>query len=208
MAAEDIGSIYNTKIPGLEDAADIQEALKLYHYGSLSYNTANSDESLLPNPSVARHFSNIQSQIDTLDAKRTAGDVSASEPVGIPDGYIWVDEDSVGSVNTIYSTAVYSNTAPTQNLVDGIIWIDKSESTKNFYVWDASLNDWIRVNEFDSVVTSKGDILVSDANGDLQRLPVGTDGLVLTADSTQSSGLAWNQSAAVDQEILNIMGVY
>ena len=40
MAAEYIddtengSGLYPTKIPGYEDAADIQEALRLYHYGS------------------------------------------------------------------------------------------------------------------------------------------------------------------------------
>ena len=34
MAAENIGTVYPTKIPGLEDPADIQAALKLYHYGT------------------------------------------------------------------------------------------------------------------------------------------------------------------------------
>jgi len=208
MAADDIGEIYKTKIPGLEDAADIQEALRLYHYGSLSYNTGNTDTNLLPNPSIARHLDNIQGQIDDLDIKRTAGDFLPTQPAGIPDGYLWVDSDSAGPANVIYPTAVYSNTPPTQDLVDGIVWIDKSESSKTLYVWDSAVNDWVRVNEFDAIVTTKGDLLVAGQNGELERLEVGSDGLVLTADSSQSNGLTWTQSAAVDQEILNIMGVY
>lgn len=209
MAAEDIGSIYNTKIPGLGDVADIQEALTLYHYGSLTYNAENTDKTLLPNPSMARHINDIQNQITGLDNRRTAGDYLAAEPSNVFDGFLWVDsESSPGSSNTIYSTAVYSNIAPTENLVDGIVWIDKSEATKVFYVWDSGVNDWVRVNEFSSVVTTKGDLLAADANGDLQRLPAGQDGLVLTADSGAANGLSWSQSAAVDQEILNVMGVY
>jgi len=208
MASDDIGSIYNTKIPGLEDAADIQEALTLYHYGSLTYNTSNTDESLLPNPSIARHLNNFQDQIDTLDNKRTAGDFVPNQPSNTPDGFLWVDSDSAGPANVIYPTVVYSNVAPAQDLVDGILWVDKSEATKVLYVYDTSINDWVRVNEFDAVVTTKGDLLVADENNELSRLPVGQDGLVLTADSTQPNGLTWTQSAAVDQEILNIMGVY
>lgn len=208
MAADDIGSIYNTKIPGLEDAADIQEALTLYHYGSLTYNTSNTDPSLLPNPSVARHLNNIQDQVDGLETKRTAGDFLAEQPTSVADGFLWVDSDSEATANIVYSTAIYSNTPPTENLVDGIVWIDKSEALKTFYVWDSGVNDWVRVNEFDAVVNTKGDILVADTNGNLDRLPIGQDGLVLTADSTQSFGVTWTQSAAVEQEILNIMGVY
>jgi len=208
MAADDIGTIYNTKIPGLEDVADIQEALTLYHYGSLTYNTANSDVNQLPNPSLARHISNIQSQINTLDQKRTAGDFLPTEPSGVDDGYVWVDSDSAGPANIVYSTAVYSNTQPTENLVDGVIWIDKSETDKKSYVWDAGLNDWVRIDSFNSVVTTKGDLIATDANGELQRLPVGQDGLVLTADSTATDGISWSQPSGEAQEILNIMGVY
>jgi hypothetical protein len=45
MAAEYIddtengSGVYPTKIPGYEDAADIQEALRLYHYGSTAIPT-------------------------------------------------------------------------------------------------------------------------------------------------------------------------
>ena len=41
MAVESIGALYPTKIPGYADAADIQAALRAYHYGSYAYNTAN-----------------------------------------------------------------------------------------------------------------------------------------------------------------------
>ena len=53
MAAESIGAIYSTKIPGYADNADIQAAFKLYHYGSADYNTANANTANLVNPSVA-----------------------------------------------------------------------------------------------------------------------------------------------------------
>jgi len=43
MASETIGTLYPTKIPGYVDNADIQAAFKLYHYGSLEYNSSNSD---------------------------------------------------------------------------------------------------------------------------------------------------------------------
>ena len=37
----------------------------------------------------------------------------------------------------------------------------------------------------------KGDIIVFRGEGDFQRLPVGTDGQVLTADSTSELGVKW-----------------
>jgi hypothetical protein len=65
VAAENIDNtvsgtgLFNAKIPGLSDAADIQAALRLYHYGSYAYDGANTDVSnLLPN-SIAKHLQNL-----------------------------------------------------------------------------------------------------------------------------------------------------
>ncbi len=51
--------LFNTKIPGLSDAADIQAALRLYHYGSYAYDGANTDTGLLLTPSIAKHLQNL-----------------------------------------------------------------------------------------------------------------------------------------------------
>ena len=65
MAEENIDNtvtgngLFNTKIPGLSDAADIQAALRLYHYGSYTYDGANTNPTLLPNPSIAKHLQNL-----------------------------------------------------------------------------------------------------------------------------------------------------
>jgi hypothetical protein len=64
MAAENIGTLVPTKIPGYSDAADIQAALRLYHYGSYTFDTSESDEGNLLNPSIAYTINNLQSQID------------------------------------------------------------------------------------------------------------------------------------------------
>jgi hypothetical protein len=75
MAAESIGAIYSTKIPGYADNADVQAAFKLYHYGSADYNTANANTANLVNPSIAYTLNDIQSQISALDP---AGGISKS----------------------------------------------------------------------------------------------------------------------------------
>ena len=70
--AESIGSLYSTQIPSLSETADIQEALRLYHYGAPSgtgigeYDPTNSNSALLFNPSVAYYLNNLQSQITTV----------------------------------------------------------------------------------------------------------------------------------------------
>jgi hypothetical protein len=65
VAAENIDNtvngtgLFNVKIPGLSDAADIQAALRLYHYGIYGYDGANTDPTLLPNPSIAKYLQNL-----------------------------------------------------------------------------------------------------------------------------------------------------
>ena len=67
MAAESIGTLVPTKIPGLSDPADIQAALRLYHYGDYAYNTANASEGSLVNPSIAYTINSLQTQITAID---------------------------------------------------------------------------------------------------------------------------------------------
>jgi hypothetical protein len=67
MAVESIGNLVPTKIPGYTDAADIQAALRAYHYGSYTFDTAETDPAELINPSIAYTINNLQDQIDNVD---------------------------------------------------------------------------------------------------------------------------------------------
>ena len=66
MAAESIGTLVPTKIPGYSDAADIQAALRVYHYGSYTFDTAESNAANLVSPSIAYTINDLQSQIDGI----------------------------------------------------------------------------------------------------------------------------------------------
>lgn len=116
MAAESIGSLVPTKIPGLSDQADIQAALRVYHYGSYTFDTAETDPAELVNPSIAYTINDLQDQIDSL---------------------------SGGSA--------------------------------------------IQATSFNA----KGDLLSASANDTLSVLSVGSNGRVLTANSSTATGLEW-----------------
>ena len=103
MAAESIGAIYSTKIPGYADNADIQAAFKLYHYGSTDYNTANANTANLVNPSVAYTLNNLQTQITGLDPAGSVskGIVDAKGDLLVGSANDTVDNLPVGSNNYV-----------------------------------------------------------------------------------------------------------
>lgn len=116
MAAENIGQLVPTKIPGYADSADIQAALRLYHYGSYDFDINEDNAAELINPSIAYTLNNLQDQIDSVDL----------------------------------TTA-----------------IQKTD------------------------LNAKGDILSASADNTLSVLPVGSNGQVLSANSSTTSGLQW-----------------
>jgi len=155
MAVENIGNLVPTKIPALVDNADIQEALRAYHYGSYSFNTSETNPANLLNPSIAYTVNNIQDQIDeqvTIElASRNISRVSNSAPIDgdfvlfsetIPDGYIWVDKNATTSVGFYSATTVYTELAPTTNLVNGLLWVEKGSSPLKMYVYNNDTLDW------------------------------------------------------------------
>ena len=71
MAAEDIGELIPTKIPGYADSADIQAALRLYHYGSYTFDVNETNAANLVNPSIAYTLNNLQSQVTNIDLTST-----------------------------------------------------------------------------------------------------------------------------------------
>lgn len=95
MAFVNIGSLYPTKIPGYEDAADIQLALRAYHYGSETYDKDNTTPSQIPANSIAGQFRDLDSRIDTIESTGIGSDYTATEPTSPEDGFIWVKSDTI-----------------------------------------------------------------------------------------------------------------
>jgi hypothetical protein len=187
MAVESIGGVYNVKIPGLTDAADIQAAFQAYHYGAY---TSTATTAAIASDSMAYWLKSIETDIATLEARPSSGgDATSSAPVagdftpsGIPDGYIWVDFDGAMTSNVNGATAVYNNNAPTSSLTSGLIWVDKDATTST------TGNPFIP----QAIIAAKGDLLAGSANDTVVVLTVGTNGQYLKADSSTTSGLAWS----------------
>ena len=81
-------------------------------------------------------------------------------------------------------------------LAEGMLSYLDSDNT--VYVYDGSA--WKAVGVA-STIDAKGDLLVGTADNTVGRLAVGTNGQVLTADSTQTTGLKWSPAGKVLQVV-------
>jgi hypothetical protein len=218
MAVEDIGSLWNTKQPGYDDAADIQAALKAFLYGSYTYDPTNTDTTQLPNPSLARHLQLLSDRVTDQEELGIGSDyypaitetsqilTSITSPV---DGQIAMVNLTNGSpVETNYASATYSNEAPATDLVNGMLWIDKDSEAKDIYVYDLSIATWVPFNSLKNIVQAKGDILIGSSASNIDNLAIGSNGTVLTADDTQPLGVKWQQVDTESIIISSVMGAY
>ena len=201
MATDSIGILIPTAIPGYTDSADIQAALRAYHYGSYSYDPANTSTASLVTPSMAKTIYDIQTDITALENRPSSGgEVDNTEPAPadftppeIPDGFIWVDSNGTVGGQPTSATSVFTNSAPTTSLTSGVIWVDKdaTEIVSNPYIPT-------------SAIAAKGDLIAGSANDAVTILSAAsTNGFVLNVNSSTTSGLAWVDSAASTQTLTN-----
>lgn len=117
--SEDIGNLWKTQIPDLSDDADITEALRLYHYGSLEYDVTKTITGDLEPFSIAKYFQNLQ---EGLDAKNSYPfTYSSTEPTtGLVDGYVWVN--SSDNVIKIYASGSFRTISAAISLSTGYTW--------------------------------------------------------------------------------------
>jgi hypothetical protein len=134
--------VFNTKVPGMDEAADIQEALRIYHYGS---KTPPASEADIVRPSLVGHIKDIKTDIAAINAKGIGSTYTASEPSSIVDGMIWVDSDLTGGSGIQFATSQYQSATPTTGLVNGLIWIKKGTSPLEMWVYDSSTTSFVKV---------------------------------------------------------------
>jgi hypothetical protein len=138
-ATEATNQLFNTLIPVLSDDADIQEALRLYHYGNATSLPSN-NSAIIAN-SVAGHLKSLRDDVTALEDLGLGSEVSETEPSNPQNGYIWLKEDSSAS-QLLGTVAIYQNSTPTGTFVDGQLWVDKNSSPLTMYVYDAATTTW------------------------------------------------------------------
>jgi hypothetical protein len=123
--AESIGNLIPTQMPSLDENADIQAALRLYHYGT-AYDPDNTDPAELEAESIAGYINDLDGRIASVEDSGPGSEYSATMPTGIPDGYIWVDStQSLGAQPGL--VAAYQTTAPSTPVL-GSLWVDSTDT--------------------------------------------------------------------------------
>jgi hypothetical protein len=129
--------LFNTKIPALSEAADIQAALRLYHYGE-DYELSNTDPEELKPVSLAKHLQNLQDNIETVDAKGIGSIYSVTEPTTPLDGYVWMNPATTSPIVSVASWQKISS----GSLSGSSLEVSSIDGEKVFIV----LKDWSHDN--------------------------------------------------------------
>jgi hypothetical protein len=141
MASEDIGSVFTTQIPGLTDNADIQTALRLYHYGQ---STAPSTKAAAIRNSIAGHLDEIEKRATALEVQGigslpvSGAPNTQSDAYGKVNGYILMDKTSVAPILVPDVVARYQTSAPTGSIATGTLWVDSDSSPLKMYVYSGT----------------------------------------------------------------------
>jgi hypothetical protein len=125
--------LFNTKIPALSDAADIQAALRLYHYGDYDFDAENPAD-----PSIAKHLQDLSDRITDQEELGPGSEYSSTQPTSPIEGFLWVDATSVPIVTEVVSTASYQTTEPSVGLTQGMLWVDSDSSPLKMYVYSGT----------------------------------------------------------------------
>lgn len=129
--------------------------------------------------------------------------VSSTAPALPEEGDLWFDSDTAQTfvyydsnwieVGTIAGSAkILVSSTPPSSPLEGEMWFDSD--TGATYVYYSST--WVEVGAapFDALlnkVDAKGDLLVATSDNTVERLPVGTNGYFLKANSSASAGIEW-----------------
>jgi len=176
MAVESIGVLVPTKIPGYADAADIQAALRAYHYGSYTFDTAETNKANLINPSIAYSISGLQDSVTSISADyitststSTLTNKTLTSPVvsglSLSDSSVVFEGSSADAFETTLTV-----TNPTADRT-----ITFPDTTGTVALLTQVINN--------SLTSTTGDIIYASASNTPARLGIGTEGQILKVTS-------------------------
>jgi hypothetical protein len=176
MAVESIGVLVPTKIPGYADAADIQAALRAYHYGSYTFDTAETNKANLINPSIAYSISGLQDSVTSISADyitststSTLTNKTLTSPVvsglSLSDSSVVFEGSSADAFETTLTV-----TNPTADRT-----ITFPDTTGTVALLTQVINN--------SLTSTTGDIIYASGSNTPARLGIGTEGQILKVTS-------------------------
>jgi hypothetical protein len=176
MAVESIGVLVPTKIPGYADAADIQAALRAYHYGSYTFDTAETNKANLINPSIAYSISSLQDSVTSISADyitststSTLTNKTLTSPVvsglSLSDSSVVFEGSSADAFETTLTV-----TNPTADRT-----ITFPDTTGTVALLTQLINN--------TLTSTTGDIIYASGSNTPARLGIGTEGQVLKVTS-------------------------
>ena len=146
------------------------------------------------------------SKLNGIEASATADQTNAEIRAAVEaasDSNVFTDADHT-KLNAIEAGATTDQTASeiralVESASDSNVFTDADHSKLNAIEASADVTDATNVDAAGAVMNSdldtKGEILVGDGSGDPTALSVGTNGYILTADSTEATGVKWAANA-------------
>jgi len=154
---ESIGAVYPTQVPALSDPADIQEALRVYHYGATTgsgageYDPNNSNPDNLFSNSIAFYLNDLQDQVTNLG---TVKDVTS---------VLWTDKGVLLSSSDVSTTEALTVGTDGQHLVansstsTGLEWSNNLTSPVLFGTLSSETGTDLVLAPDSSIVEIRGD---------------------------------------------------
>ena len=184
----------HTKLNGIETAATADQ-------------TASEIRTLVESASDSNVFTDADhTKLNGIEASATADQTAAEIRTLVEsatDSNVFTDADH-SKLNAIEAGATTDQTASeiralVESASDSNVFTDADHSKLNAIEANADVTDATNVNAAGAVMNSdldtKGEILVGDGSGDPTALSVGQNGYILTADSSEATGVKWAANA-------------
>jgi hypothetical protein len=182
MATENIGTKYNTQIPALTENADIQTALKIYHYGQ-----ANEPTNLIAN-SVAGHFKTLEdTKVDIFPTALNSGTNLNSQTTT---GY-YSSTNAVAASGSNYPVTIAGMLHVTNDNINGFVYQSYFAYATNKVYWRGFASSWSAWKEASDTTHSHPEFSTFQPN------IIGAASTITSSNLTSSRALASDSSGKV-----------